>query len=186
MNKYEFSKDHYFFEISRNQQFTSSLTLPIGISVAISGALGYYLSNLSDTIQWASVLLYFFIIISVIFLIRTIYYLIKAYHKYEYRYIPHMEDVKKYYQKIVDQYKEDYPDEIEPEFENYVINTYSRCSTWNSVNNDQKSGYLHKANENLIWALIFTLITAVPYFFDNKIYNSNITSVELVKGKCTK
>jgi len=121
------------------------------------------------------------ILFGFIAMLVTIYFLIKSYYNYTYGFVASSEELKKYYNKLLD-YKEC---EAGDKFLEFVTNEYSKYADINALNNDKKSSYIHKANGTLIILLVFVILSWIPYTW-NLIHKSpniqdiNITNINKI------
>jgi len=120
-NKFEYYKENYYRELNIKSEINNSLSLPIGIISGIIAGMFYLFSNFD--FRYAGLLNAIFILflsLDFIFLIISIYYLIKAYSDfpkgYEYALLPDTNEIdlyetqlKTYYSdnKILDKSKDD-------------------------------------------------------------------------------
>jgi len=177
MDNLDFCKEHYFFEINRKHQLTSSLALPVGLLTVIGGVVVYYLKYISVSSDIISNIYNILLMVTLFFVGRTVYYLIRSYHNYTYSYIATPDELLDYHQELLN-YHNNNCNKADEIFCKYLQNQYSKKASKNTWNNDSKSEFLHKANSNLIYSLIILLMCSIPYFY---ITNGNTKSVQQVE-----
>lgn len=182
MDKHEFLKEHYFFEISRRHQLTSALSIPIGIVAILGGVLAFFLQNIKPSFSPSSLVLTILLVLAVYFVIRTIYFIIKSYHNYTYGYVATPKQLMEYYKQLIEYYKSigSSTDEADKELELQINDQYAHYASQNTRNNDSKSEYLHKANSNLIYSLVLVTVCAGPYLFITQSGEDRVQKFELV------
>ena len=190
INRYEIYKDVYYKELERKNQLEDSLMLPVGIVTALSTGLFYLVTNFNYKCN--SYLKYIFIvlvIISLIFIIITIYQLIRAYNNftfgYEYHYLSYSAEIEKYYSDLIDFFKskkhskEKTVIESNKIIEQFFIDEFITKSDFNCYNNDKKQSHSYKARVFLIFALITIFILVFPYGINYYKYKDNKMTVEI-------
>ena len=169
MEKFEYCKESYHYELSRRSDLRSALSLPICLTVILAGALYSLLSNYN----WPSSLKivdYSFgltCLLSGISLGLVIFNLIFCHINYEYAYVPTPKEILDYrdnlvvhYQKTLDE-NESADQEAERNTVQYLEKEFASNAHHNSLNNNEKSGYLHNASVFLVASLIFTMLAGL-------------------------
>ncbi len=169
MNLLDLYKEHYFFEINRRHQLTSQLSIPIGILTVLGGLSAYIVKNNFMCSDDKKLLFAVLLSISSLFFIITIYYLIRSYYGYTYRFIPSPKDINDYKKQLSDYHKKlgSSEEKVELELEEFLIERYAIAAHENTWNNDSKSVFLHKANTALIYTLISLLLNASLFYYVN-------------------
>lgn len=187
MNKVEFFKEAYYFELKRRQELTTSLTIPIGIASFFVGAIFYYLQTFkffpSNGVGYVFVLLVLFALISVVI---SIYYQFRSYYGYIYGYLPRLDDLNNFYDDLLEygnsynKYLEEIGKEIvdpklfaDQKYKEEISEAYLLAVVKNFENNRLKSVYLHNANGALIFTFVFLLMSSIPYFVNFYTVSSN-------------
>lgn|GEM_PF-3198306 len=184
----ELYKEEYHKEFDRKSKIDSRLTLPYGIITVLFGLLANFFNRMNSSLIRFSGLMYLAGIIGfIICLAFAVCRLIRSYYGYEYRYMPNSLEQEKYYKKLDNLYEND-EDKIYF-FNKFLITKYCRCNKRNSIINDIRSELLHKTNNFIIAALIFSIVTmspiAIKKFNKNAkfIYDSfNSTSKEVINS----
>jgi hypothetical protein len=182
MDKHDFLKEHYFFEINRRHQLTSALSIPIGIVALLGGVLAYFLQNIKPSLSWPHIAMIVLLVFALYFVGRTAYFLIRSYHNYTYGYVATPKQFLEYHQQLVEYYRAIGSDPVEAdnELEKQINEQYAQYATQNTQNNDSKSEYLHRANSSLIYSLILVLACALPYLFLSLTGNGRVQQIEVV------
>ncbi len=182
MNFGEIYKEHYFFEINRKHQITGQLGIPIGVLTILGGAIAFFVKSVQYNFDIKCLILAGTILISIFFLVRTIYCLIRSYYGYLYRYVPTPQEIEEYRKELSAYYESEATPEgdVNKEIEDYLLERYAICTHANTINNDSKSAYLHKANKYLIFTLIFVIISSIPYLAIKFTQPEHIQKIEIV------
>jgi hypothetical protein len=182
MNLDELYKEHYFFEINRKHELTKELNIPIGVLTILGGAIIYFFNEIPRIVGLARFVLVIFLIASLVFFLLTIYFLIRSYYGYTYRYLPTSEELRDYRERLEQYYQTESHNlaGIDAEMESYIRAAYARCAHKNTINNDSKSGYLYKANGFLILTLICGLLCTVPYLWAKTNQPERVEKVNVV------
>lgn len=186
MDIHGFCKEHYFFEADRRHQLTGSLSIPIGVLTVLIGTVLVMVQgmrmpfNMMDKVQISILSL------SAVFMLASIYFLIRSYFNYSYGYIATPEELKHYYDKLIAYYKAinaGVGSNAAEELEEYITCEYAKYAHRNALNNNQKSYYLHKANGFLVGALITILLSGIPYLIHIVSAPTNVQKIEIVNFK---
>ena len=159
-NRLNLYRESYYNELSRKERFYAELSLPIGIATILVSSVIYNLEKLFTitgvVYQIAAIILMIILSIS---LIAAVICMILSYYNYGYEYLPTSIEIENYYNKLKDYYKDS--NVVEREFSEFLINSYCKCNSTNTENNDKRSAFLHRAKTNIIIALIFASVLAV-------------------------
>ena len=168
MNKRsDFYKEQYYFELTRKNSLTTSLSIPIAFMTAIFTAYAYLGLNiycLFDT--WLIWVFLLFILIASLFVVKASIYLYKAFTGLKYGYLPSPDKIYEYENK----YKND-PD-LDKKFFEGIKRSYINTTSKNRLNNNFRVTNLFKANINTIKAIIFVILASIPFFLAKN--NENI------------
>lgn len=169
MQPFDFSQKHYFLELERRHQITSSLSIPIGVLALLIGAITFLASNFNFDFSTLSVIFGVFLLGSISSSIVTVIQLFRSYWSYEYQYLASPIDYKQYYDSLVSYYKEnsdrDANSHASKDFEETLSQNYAEAATINWRNNNQKSATLHKANTSLVWLVVFVFLSSTIFYF---------------------
>lgn len=161
----ELYKDIYYKELIRKEEIHKNLTIPIGILIALIGAISYFYKQLIFECNFTNVLQIEILIFFFFSIIVTIYYLIRIFYSYEYKYISDPEEMEKYRNELIEYYKSTL-DNIEEnqsfnDFNLFLINQYVQTSTFNIMNNDRKVHFLFLTKRWLIITIISFLLSCI-------------------------
>lgn len=182
-------KEMYYLEAERKDRLYANLSIPIAIFTLIFGVIIYYLRNLTnlkcDTLT--ILFLYFFAVASLL-VIFAIYFFIGSFFYYGYKFFPlpskitaYHRDLKKYYKG---QYFKNYEQKeienlIKIKLNSFIVETYKECLERNIVNNQIRSGLLHRTLKVLIMIIFFLFLSSIPFYI--KYYlNPRIQKVEII------
>lgn len=183
-NKTLFFKELYEAELERREKITSSLVIPIGILSLLGSGIIYLIQKLEFFIDFINTMVLIILIVATIFFCYSVYYLIKSYFGYTYKFLPTPKELEQYWNKLREYYKTQDVDykTADAEFEQYIENSYVDSTTENTWNNDSKSEYLHKANRAMVWCLVLILACSFPVLVKEK---DEIQKVQIVNERLT-
>ena len=165
MDLHQFYKDHYFYEAEKAHKLTGSLTLPIGILTIIGGALTATIEPIGAHVGFMEVTRLLFQAIAWISILAAGYFVVRSRFRYVYDYIPTPQQVSDYRDYLISSSDSTgaVASKVDDKLERWINSSYAQCAHTNTLNNDKKSTYLHSANVFIIFALIFTILSAGPY-----------------------
>lgn len=169
MNVRDYYKEHYFLEATRRNELTNALSIPLGILSLLIGGLTVIARGIHLPLSSTSILLLALMTVAVVFILRTVYFLIRSYYNYEYGYAPTPLEIKTYKEELIAYYLAlgESPDaaiqKAESEALQHVDAEYAAHADRNAKNNNRKSSFMHNANSALIGAIIFTLPIVATY-----------------------
>lgn len=172
-DKFDFYQDYYFRALNRKNEINSSLSIPIGLITALVGGGSYLITNFEYRFSfWMTVAFLVAAMAGLIFLLLSIYNLIKAYtnfpDRYDYVFIADNEELEKYRQGLKAYYAA-HPsqrDTSEEEFEQYLIAEMVKYTGANQKNNKRKTKFSYNCEKHLINALI-SIVISLPFFSIN-------------------
>lgn len=178
-NKFEFYKENYFKELDKRNEINNSLSLPIGLITAIVAGIFYLLTNFDYKYSLFLALIFSAtILISLCFLIISVYHLIKAYSDfpkaYYYAILPDTNEIENYYQELKKFYSSNtsVTDTSEQEVENHILTEMIKNTGENQKNNKRKSKFRYDCEYYLIATLI-SICLVLPFFGINYAYKPN-------------
>lgn len=125
-----------------------------------------------------------FIITSLLFLIPSFYYFVRASLFYEYKYMPLCDSTEKYYEDL----KVYYSDEIDcdnivlEKMSQYVRGRYIECSSINGSNNESRSFYFHRTYTFMVISFVFIGLAVIPYYLGRvNIESDAVHKIEVTK-----
>jgi len=187
MDHFEFHRDNYLKELQRKHDLGSSIALPVGIVSVIGGAIFLFLKDIKGfSYDLIFSCLAIFLAVSVVSLITAVVFLILSDYNFGYIYVPTSSEVKKYYDDLVEYY-EGNSEKADPEFIEFLSGEYAANAHTNSINNDSKSAYLHRAKSFIITALVFLLLSSpfylVKFYKLKQTQKTEITNLQARLGK---
>jgi hypothetical protein len=198
MDRIDFLKEWFYKEDERKNSLNDSLNIPIGILTALI-ALKSYLFNEFNPVNEMNCIkysFYFFMCISLIFWLISVFKLLQSYNDlykgYSYLGYPgprFLKDDREMLKKYMEENKELLDDNITLETleKDSLENLLTVCLETNVYNNDRKSAYLHSSKIHIINSLIFILISSALYtanYISNK--NDKIQKIEIINFNSNK
>lgn len=165
----DFCKDHYFHEIERRRSLQNGLSLPIGIVTILSGILITVTRAFNTPYSDLEFVFLFFVISAVISLTTSIVFILKSHIGFTYGYIASPLKLQNYRNELFQYYSSN--DEknanrlANENVEKYIFREYAKLADYNAKKNDMKSYNLHCANISIIFALIFCILSSIPYVY---------------------
>ena len=179
MDNLDFYQKHYFHELERRHQVTTSLSIPVGILVILIGAVTYFVSSFKFAPDVETAIFALFLTGAAVGILYCIVFLFRSYWSYEYQYLASLVDFLDYQTKLNEYYRLKSPKKAvqltHDEFRKRIAERYAHAATRNAANNRQKSASLHKANTGLVWVVCFVL-AASPIFYWQQYNNTKLVS----------
>ncbi|MGZ8285009.1 MAG: hypothetical protein ACXW27_03920 [Allosphingosinicella sp.] len=154
-------RTHYFHEADRRRDLNSSLSLPLGVLTALFAAIAAMIGAVSDPPGAMEAAVLGFASAAAFAGLRSIYFVIQAYLGYEYAHPPTMGEMSRWRAEIMSAGYSAF--RANQEVEALMAARYAVCAERNALNNDQKSGYIHKAGEWLSGCLVLVILAGIPY-----------------------
>jgi len=176
------TKNIIFFEVNRRHLLASSLAIPVGVLTVLVGALLVIVQGLRVPLGTLEIVQLLLIIICAFLIGRTIYFLYKFYHNYEYGYIATPKELKDYLNSLSEYHEQigGSQQDADKEFEEYVNSEYAKHIHRNTENNDRKSIYLYKVDGHLILSVVFLMLAGLPYVVKLVINGDSVQKIEIV------
>lgn len=181
MNKrIEYYKEQYYFELNRKGQLSNSMSIPIGFMTVIFTACTYFGLNLNDIFNhwtlWPFLVLFS---VALFFIFRASKHLIKAFTGLKYGYNPPPEKLYEFEQK----HKND--KNLDDKFFEGIKKSYINTTSINRINNNSRANNLYKTNLNTIIAIIFIIISAIPFFIGKNLneFNNKNRKLNFIKNQ---
>ncbi|OGS18805.1 MAG: hypothetical protein A3J83_05740 [Elusimicrobia bacterium RIFOXYA2_FULL_40_6] len=186
-NLLDYYKELYYYEIDRKNSLESSFFYRVTIITLLFSTIVFILNNLPICEQSNIYLVIFFwtaLCICGIASLISLFFLIKSQYNYGYIQIPTSEEIENYRKKIVDYNNNPNTKckiDFQKDLEDLLSQEYSKSTHVNATNNDKKSKYMHKMSTGLIFAIIFLLISAIPFFILKSRKPDNIYKILIMK-----
>lgn len=166
----DFCREHYFHEIERRRALASSLSLPIGVVTVLGGILITVARAIDRPYSDLEVLFLHFVLFATIALGAAVYYLLRSHVGFTYGYIASPEAINDYRNSLTNYYRsigaKVRQKKIEKEVQQFISSEYAKLADHNAEKNDLKSYYLHRANIAIVFTLIFTLLSSLPFIYN--------------------
>jgi hypothetical protein len=170
--KIEFLKERYDFELKRCDQLTSELPLPVGVLSGLGGLMAAMVRSFPHRTLWLTVPFGAAFALDVVAFFYCLVCLARAYHRQKYIYLPllsELEEWEKEFRSFLD--RDDIVAEevvISPDesFDIHLRERIIEAADRNSMNNEYRSGLLHRARVGLFAVLICTTAAGVLYVLD--------------------
>lgn len=173
--KLEFLKERYDFELKRCDQLTSELPLPVGVLSGLGGLMAAMVRSFPKKTLWLTIPFDVAFALDVVAFFACLIYLARAYHRQKYMYLPLLSELEKWEEAsraflsrtdVVVEESVISPDES---FEIHLSERIIQAADRNSVNNEYRSGLLHRARVALFAVLICTSAAGVIYVIDQMV-----------------
>jgi hypothetical protein len=181
MNKYEFFKDQYYFELERKQNLSNSVANYVAAIALLFTFIVFYGRWVLEH-NYGFGLTLFYLVLFV--LIVAICLLLGALYNPEYETLigPKImnQKLEELENTLIEEYQANY-DEADYEIQEAVINRLVEATDLNVVNNDRKAEFLHWANWAVIISFVMVAICAYNYLNKLDIYkSSDVKKVEII------
>lgn len=165
---FDFLRNRYDYELQRKEQLTAALALPVAVlSILGSATLAMVrsFSQMDRALTWGFGSL---VTLDVVASFVCLVYLAFAYHQQKYEFLPLLTDIDGSRNEFLEFAKVMAGGEAEvlEEFEKQMRGRMIKAADWNTVTNDRRSGYLHRARRALFAVLFLTTVTALVYGVD--------------------
>lgn len=178
MNKLEFYKNMYYWELDIKEKINSRISIPLTVATLLIGGLGYFYKNIIKFPDKACYGVYLIVLsIYTIAVIATVVYTLLAYFKYTYKYVSAdyiLEfdiNIKKYYDdNYEDYFKKDGVEKeklVERDFEEKLISKYVEATKWNMALNKKKLKHLRMTGWTIIISASSGFISYMLLIFNN-------------------
>lgn len=183
MQQEEFYKDQYDRSLDRKNEINTSVSTPIGILTALIAGLYFETTNFDygDT-AWLCIVFLLIAVISVILIVLSIYYLIKAFsdfqNGYNYAYLNDTDVLDQYFQGLLAYYQAQ-PNSTpsgaktaaQKEFDAYILSELIKSAGINQKNNKAKIAARFQCHKFMIFALISLSLLIIPFGIDFAIHS---------------
>ena len=162
MDLLQHAKESYTHELERRNELRRALGLPVSIAVVFAGAqfslfrafpwgLTESAIEIGFGVTWSAAVLSW---------IALVVFLIWGHVGHPYAYIATPKELRDYRNKLAEHDDTSISDEnINAELEQFLEAEYADNAHHNSIKNDKKSVFLHRANQALVVSLLFTVLS---------------------------
>lgn len=173
----------YFHEIDIRERLNSRLQIPLTIIALLFGFLAYMLQNKCEGVgNNAEIVFWVLFSISICAVCSAIFFFILSWYSYKHKLLPSAISTDQYKNKLVEHYREhEVPEKLVKKYlKKYLYNYYRDFSSENTIINDRKSFYMHLTNMSLIFSIVLTFTTFIPYYFGSLDKSNLIEPVQVV------
>jgi len=162
--KIDFLKQRYDFELSRREQLTAALALPVGVL----GGLGSIIALMARSFVYErAILTEIFVpllVLDAAAFFACLICLAGAYHRQSHIYLPLLKELQDWEDAFVGVYSYDAAmGKAEEAFDRHIGERIIEAADQNTRNNDQRSRLLYWSRISLFTVLGFTALTGVPF-----------------------
>ena len=189
MDLREFYRDQYNREVTRRQELTASVTIPLGVLSLIFGGLFVVVKEISPPFTAAKITLFAALGVTILTCCVAIYFLCRCYFHYKYKYMATSQTIQNYLTETVAFHVASGKGDVRAkliatgEVLEYVDSAFARTTEHNTLMNDRKSGFLHRANVAMIVALISAAAVAVIYLSITVPVEKSVSKIEITNLK---
>lgn len=170
MNKdslFYFFENAYFYELEMREKLTARLQIPLSIIAVLLGFLAFMLRNKNPELE--SLVFTVLLSATALLLFASIICFVISWYSYKYKLLPTAKSTDEYRNTLIEFYKEYDNNEklVDKYLKEYLFNCYRDFSSINTVINDKKSFYLYLTNQFLIFSILLSISTFIPYYHEN-------------------
>ena len=164
------AKEQYVWEAQRRDKLNASASIPIGFATLGGTVIAPVAANIRSPFDWVDSTLLGLTGLALIFGSIFVYHTIRFFLGPVYKYVADCNSVVKFWNESREHY-EKYPQtgQIEEKFDEFLLDTFSKCATVNCGHNDEKSRRLYLMNRwvlTLILPCLFaSALVAIPPIF---------------------
>lgn len=185
----EFYKCHYELELTRKTDLTAALAIPIGVLSLLAGGLILMAKELHSPLSPAEKFIAAATAVSTLAVIVSVYFLVRSLYNFAYGYIATPLEIRKFQADLVTFHEgegmsaADARELAEEEVLEYINGEYAFYADRNAKNNDIKSSYLHRANGAMIMSVIGAGVAGAAYVYNSVQTPAAIPKVQVVNLK---
>lgn len=164
----------YFHELETREKILNRLQIPLAIIVSFVSFYGYVAKGIDLSSGLWDVILYIFLLASLILFALSLYNFIRAFFNHTYELIPTAVETEGYRNQLIEHYN-GYPTSgqlVDDAFDNYLYKYYAECATANTKINDKRSSFIHNCNKWLAFNLPFLFLVFLIFSFSGVDKNS--------------
>ena len=166
--RFKFYERLYFHELDRREKINARLSLPFGAMLATVGLLSFMLNSgrHPDSILWQGLFWLLFLAASGALVVGA-WNFRRAWFGHTDRQLPTAAEIEAYHAKLAETYDEftDQKDQlVNFNFDKFLFDYVVRTSSANTINNDNRSSFIFRANYSLTLAVLLSLFAAVPFY----------------------
>ena len=155
-------KEQYFFESERRDKLNASSAFSIGMASISGSIVASSLTNFNFPLHFWEKISILFVIIWSICIVFFGFNVERFFRGLVYKYVASAESVRRHYLEL-ESYFASNPDETgqEAAFDEFLLDTFSRCASVNCENNDEKSRRLFMMNKWVLASVVPSILAGV-------------------------
>ena len=171
-------KELYHKENDRRGEIQNSLNIPIAVLTALSTVTYYFMITFDYRVETFLNFIFITIVsLTIACILISVYHLVRAFteftftRSYEYTGLPYTKELYDWYEQLKEHFQVHGTDgDARTHFNEYLEKSFVEHVDHNMFVNDQKSRFIFQSKRWMVFALILTLISTVPfgYNFFNK------------------
>lgn len=161
MDRFDFASSRYGSELQRRTDLNTAVTTLAGIVALLIAGIFTIAGDAHLSLEAIPLWLDAACLTAAAFAIAAIYFLIRAYHGYIYRYSPTVFDLENWRKAVI---ATGYTsDQADAQLRDFLISAYADANQINTVNNEAKSGYQNRATGCLVGCVAALMIASPAY-----------------------
>lgn len=161
MDRFDFASSAYKLELDRRRELNSAVATPAGLITLFVAAIFTLAGEISIPVGWISSWLSIACAGAAITAVVSIFFLVRAYHSFTYRFIPTVAELESWRSDIIALGYT--PIQADEQLREFLITSYANANDINTINNEAKSGYLYRATQGLVGCLVALMIASPAY-----------------------
>lgn len=157
----ELLQTHYFQEFERRRELNGNLTISVGLLTIIAAGLAAMMKVLVPPFSALESALGIGLVATGIAIGFAIYFAVRAFVGHAYRYVAPMARVRAWREKAKSARRT--PDELDAATVAMICEQYLEAVETNDAVNDRKSGYVHRASQLAVVALVLAILCSIPW-----------------------
>ncbi len=160
-------QEQYDFELNQRNHLASSVNVPIMAATIVGGAISSMLLAFPYKIDSISIIFTLTSMLSIAFLVVSIYLIFRSFIGYEYKKLPPPSGLNEHYNELVLWHKENdnTSENAKVDFDDYLYERMGQAVEVNSDNNIARGNYLHMATISIAVATIFVALSSGLYVY---------------------
>lgn len=162
--EYKLYEKIYLAEADRKEKLISRLNLPLALIVALLSFLSYLLPKAPPTETTAGIFFWILYLGAGVFVVRAMWHFAWAWRvRFDDLAIPVAEKLEAHRKTLIDYY-DGSVEQANSFFMQIMMDYYVMGATRNATNNDRRSNELDGLSRNVIYAVIWSLISFLPIY----------------------
>ncbi len=177
----------YKHELEHKERLRAAISIPLGLLVVIGGLLGAMLQPVWFERSVLCFLFWFAVLGSAFFFVRAVYALVRSYHGHIYKATPLALKMRTYRDglRVWHGTYGKGPNEGDLEYNEYLERSYAEAADHNASVNLAKSEYLFRANSSVIFCVILSVITFLPFAIHRLMSPAVAQKIEIINQPAT-